>query len=144
MYQCENGKDMFDSFIDIFEKIVEKHAQIQSVKNGGETYKTSKPCLTQEMKHLISQKYFLFNKWTKFPDSETYREFKRLKNLVYRRLREAHNNFCINFIQKLPTTKEQWKFIKQKTSPSESIVKVDEIRLDSGETSREPKLLSIV
>ena len=34
MYQCENGSDMFDSFIDIFEKIVEKHAPIQSVKIG--------------------------------------------------------------------------------------------------------------
>ena len=32
MYQCENGNDMFDSFIDIFEKIVEKHAPIRTVK----------------------------------------------------------------------------------------------------------------
>ena len=80
----------------------------------------------------------------KIPDSETYREFKRLRNLVNRRLREAHNNFCINFFQKLPTSKEQRKFIKQKTSPSERIVKVDEIGLDSGEISREPKVLSIV
>ena len=31
------------------------------------------------------------------------------------------------------------KFIKQKTSPTEKIVKVDEIRLDSGEISSEPK-----
>ena len=75
----------------------------------------------------------------KIRDSETYREFKRLRNLVIRRLREAHNNFWINFFQKLPTSKEQWKFIKQKTSPSERIVKVDEIRLDIGEISREPK-----
>ena len=80
----------------------------------------------------------------KIPDSETYKEFKLLRNLVNRRLREAHNNFCINFIRNLPTSKEQWKFIKQKTSPNESIVKVDEIRLDSGETSREQKILSIV
>ena len=70
---------------------------------------------------------------------KTYREFKRLRNLVNRRLREGHNNFCINFFQKLPTSKEQWKFIKQKTSPSERVVKVDEIRLDSGKISREPK-----
>ena len=31
MYQCENGNDLFDSFIDTFEKIVEKHAPIQTV-----------------------------------------------------------------------------------------------------------------
>ena len=81
----------------------------------------------------------MFNKWKKIPDSETYKELKRLRNLVNRRLREAHNNFCTNFFQNLPTSKEQWKFIKQKTSPNERIVKVDEIRLDTGEISREPK-----
>ena len=74
----------------------------------------------------------------KIPDSETYKKFKRLRNLVNRTLREAHNNFCINF-QNLPTSNEKWKLIKQKTSPNERIVKVDEIRLDSGEISREPK-----
>ena len=75
----------------------------------------------------------------KIPDSGTYKEFKRLTNLVNRRLREAHNNFCINFFQNLPTSKERWKFIKQKTRPNERIVKVDEIRLDSCKISREPK-----
>ena len=78
----------------------------------------------------------------KIPDSETYREFKRLRNLVNMRLREAHIKFCIIFFQKLPTSKEQWKFIQQKTSPSERIVKVDEIRLDRGEISREPKTIA--
>ena len=91
------------------------------------------------MKHLIAEKHFLFNKWKKIPDSETYKELKRLRNLVNRRLREAHNNFCINFLQNLPTSKEQRKFIEQKTSPNERIVKFDEIRLDSGEISRETK-----
>ena len=109
------------------------------LKKRGETYKNSKPWLTQELKHLIAQKHFLFNKWKKNPDSQTYQEFKRLRNLVNRRLREAHNNFCINFFQNLPTSKEQWKFIKQKTCPNERIVMVDENRLDSGEISREPK-----
>ena len=91
------------------------------------------------MKHLIAQKNFLFNKRKKIPDSETYREIKCLRKLVNRRLWEAHNKYCITFFRKLPRGKEQWKFIKQGTSPSERIVKVDEVRLDSGEISREPK-----
>ena len=66
MYQCDNGNDMFESFINIFEKNVEKHAPIQSVKKGGEIYENSKPWLTRELKHLITQKHFLFNKWKKF------------------------------------------------------------------------------
>ena len=56
---------MFDSFLNIFEKIVEKHAPIQSVKKRGETYKNSKLWLTQELKHLIAQKHILLNKWKK-------------------------------------------------------------------------------
>ena len=65
IYQCENGNDMFDSFIDFFEKIVEKHAPVQTVKKSGESFKNFKPWLTQELKHLIAQKHLLFNKWKK-------------------------------------------------------------------------------
>ena len=120
-------------------KLLKNTHQFRVFNEEGEISKNSKPWLTQELKHLIAQKHFLFNKWKRSPDSETYSEFKRLRNLVNRRLREAQNNFCINLFQKLPTRKEQWKFIKQKTSPSERVVKADEIRLDSGEISREPK-----
>ena len=62
IYQFENGSNTFESFLDIFEKIVETHAPIQSVKKGGETYKDSKPWLTEELKHLIAQKHFSFPK----------------------------------------------------------------------------------
>ena len=75
---------------------------------------------------------------------ETYKEFRRARNLVNRRLREAHNSSCINFFKKLPTIKEQGKLIKEKISPREKIVKVDEIKLDSGKISWDPKLSSIV
>ena len=65
MHQCENSNHMFDSFIDIFEKIVEKHALIQTVKKWGERFKNFKPGLTQELKQLITQKHFLLYKWEK-------------------------------------------------------------------------------
>ena len=138
MYQYENGNNMFDSFIYIFEKILEKHTPIQTVVKGGVNFKKSKPWLTQELKHSNAQKHFSFNKRKQSPDRETYKEIKRVRNLVIKRLRENHNNFCINFLQNLPS-KEQWKFIKQKISRSEQSVEVDEIRLDIGETSRHPK-----
>ena len=55
----------------------------------------------------------------KTPDSETYKEFKRLRKLVNRRLSEAQINSCINFLQNPPTSKEQWKFFKKNISTSE-------------------------
>ena len=63
MYQCENGNDMFDSFIKIFEKIVGKHATIQTVKKMGEYFENSKPWLIRELKHLIAQTHFLLKNW---------------------------------------------------------------------------------
>ena len=49
------------------------------------------------------------------------------------------HNFLHEFLPNLPTSKEQWNFIKQKISPSKKNVKVDEIWLEIGEMSREPK-----
>ena len=75
----------------------------------------------------------------KYSDSETYNYLKRVRNLFKRSIREAQYNICSNFCQKLPTRKEQWKTNKQKLSLSEKISKVDEIRLESSEISRDPK-----
>ena len=33
-------------------------------------------------------------------DSDTYKDFKQLRNLLIGKLRDAHNSFCINFFQK--------------------------------------------
>ena len=70
-YKCQNGNDKFDLFIDV----VEKHALIQTVKKRRENLRNSKPWLTQELKHLIAQKRFLFNKLKKVLIA------KRTKNL---------------------------------------------------------------
>ena len=48
---------MFDTFIDIIEKLVKKHAPIRTVENGGQNSKISKPWL-RKLKHLIAQKHF--------------------------------------------------------------------------------------
>ena len=63
--KSENGNDLFDSFIDVFEKIVQKHAPIQTVKKWNDNFENCKPWLAQELKHLIAQKHFLLNKWKK-------------------------------------------------------------------------------
>ena len=80
-----------------------KNTHQASVKKGGEISKNSKPWLTQELNHLIAQKH-LFNKWKRSPDSEAYSEFKRLRNLVNRRLREGAQQFLHQFLPK--TTKK--------------------------------------
>ena len=49
-YQYENGNDLLNSFIDIFDTIVEKHASIKTVKISDVNFKKSKLWLTQVMK----------------------------------------------------------------------------------------------
>ena len=58
-----------------FEKIVEKHAPIQRIKKRGEAYETSKPWLTQELKHLIAEIFFYSINGKKFVTA------RRKKNL---------------------------------------------------------------
>ena len=84
-------------------------------------------------------KTFFVQQMEKSPDSETYNEFKRVRNLVNRRLREVNIYFCINLFRKLSKSTEQRTFFEQRISPSERGVHFDEIRLDSGENSRDPK-----
>ena len=54
MNKCENGIGMFDSFIDVFEKSIEKHAPFQSVKLSNVNFKNSKPSLTQALKYFVT------------------------------------------------------------------------------------------
>ena len=63
MYQCENGNDIFDLFIDTFENIVEKHATIQTVKISEVIFKNSDPYLNNRIGILDCPKHFLCNKW---------------------------------------------------------------------------------
>ena len=54
MYKCKNGIGMFDSFIDVSEKIIEKYAPIQSVKMSNANFKNSKPWLAQALKYFVT------------------------------------------------------------------------------------------
>ena len=118
-------------------KLLRNSHQLRLLKKGG-IFKSSMTWLTQEFKHLIGQKHFLFNKWKKIPYSETYKEFKGVRNLVNRKIREAHNNFCINFFQNYQQVRNKGNSLSRRPVRVKN-AKIDEIRLECGEISREPQ-----
>ena len=85
--------------------------------------------MTKEIKHLVSEKHRYFNEYKLTQSAETFASFKKYRNLVNRKLKEAQNQFSEDFFKKIETTKEKWKFIKKKIGKknnSPNITEIDE------------------
>ena len=87
--------------------------------------------MTKELRGLINEKHRLFNAWKKNPKSEIYNIYKSLRNSVNRKLKKAADDYTKNFFQQLPTSREQWKFIKNRINSNSQIEKIDKLREDS-------------
>ena len=121
--------EMFVKFIEIFENILSCHAPLKLVESS--TKKQQKQWLTKELRGLINEKHRLFNAWKKNPKSEIYNIYKSLRNSVNRKLKKAADDYTKNFFQQLPTSREQWKFIKNRINSNSQIEKIDKLREDS-------------
>ena len=106
---------MFTEFNKIFLTILEKNAPTEKklVSNIKKTT-SEKPWMTKEIKHLVSEKHRYFNEYKLTQSAESFASFKKYRNLVNRKLKEAKNQFSEDFFKKIETTKEKWKFIKKK------------------------------
>ena len=129
MYQINEPNEMFLKFIEMFENILRCHAPLKLVESS--TKKQQKQWLTKELRGLINEKHRLFNAWKKNPKSEVYNIYKSLRNSVNRKLKKAADDYTKNFFQQLPTSREQWKFIKNRINSNSQIEKIDKLREDS-------------
>ena len=75
----------------------------------------------KELREEIAKKHRLFNIWKNNPSEQAYTIFKYQRNLVNRRLKTAQNKFCKQFFKELPTSKEQWSFIKKALAKKGSV-----------------------
>ena len=129
MYQINEPNEMFLKFIEIFEIILSCHAPLKLVESS--TKKQQKQWLTKELRGLINEKHRLFNAWKKNPKSEIYNIYKSLRNSVNRKLKKAADDYTKNFFQQLPTSREQWNFVKNRINSNSQIEKIDKLREDS-------------
>ena len=61
---------------------------------------------------MKKHRYFEIWKWNQSEQAHTI--FKYQRNLVNRRIKTPQNEFCKQFFNELPTSKEQWSFIKKR------------------------------
>ena len=60
----------------------------------------------------------------KDPNQELFNSYKVLRNNVNRKLRKASDDYTKQFFENLPTSKEQWKFIKNKINSNKQTEKI--------------------
>ena len=75
---------------------------------------SEKPWVTKEIQHLVAEKHRYFNDYKLTESAGSFVSFKKYRNLVNRKLKEAQNQFSEDFLKKIETSKEKWKFIKKK------------------------------
>ena len=85
--------------------------------------------MTKKIQHIIAEKHRYFNDYNMTQSAESFVSFKKYRNLVNRKLKEAQNQFSEDFFTKIETSKEKWKFIKKKIgekNKSPTITEIDE------------------
>ena len=58
---------------------------------------SEKPWETKEIKHLVAEKHRYFKDYKLTQSAESFVSFKKYRNLVYRKLKEAQNQFSEEF-----------------------------------------------
>ena len=130
---------MFAEFNKIFLTILEKIAPTEKklVSNIKKTT-SEKPWVTKEIKHLVAEKHRYFNEYKLTQSAESFASFKKYRNLVNRKLKEAQNQFSEDFLKKIETTKKKWNFIKKKIGKKNNSPNITEID-ENGEKTKDKK-----
>ena len=130
VYQQRNCDEMFAEFNRIFLTILEKNAPTEKELVSNMKRSTSeKPWVTREIQHLVAEKHRYFNDYKLTQSAQSFVSFKKFRNLVNRKLKEAQNQFSEDFLKKIETSKENWKFIKKKIGKKNNspiITEIDE------------------
>ena len=87
---------MFTKINEIFQSILDQLAPIQicdcSIKQNK---KNDKPLISKELKKLIAEKHQLYNQYKFSQNYDVFDEFKKCRNLVNRKLRDANHILLI-------------------------------------------------
>ena len=70
--------------------------------------------MTNEIKQLDAEKHSYLNGYKLTQEADSFVSYKRYRNLVNRKLKEAQNQFSENSFKKFEASEETRKFIKKK------------------------------
>ena len=122
MYKIKGANEIFHKFIEIFQNVLNSHAPLKNIEV--KTKKEIKKWLSKELRSLINEKHRVFNEWKKDPNQELFISYKVLRNNVNRKLRKASDDYTKQFFENLPTSKGQWRFIKNKNNSNKQTEKL--------------------
>ena len=125
-YKIIGANDIFHKFIEIFQNVLISHAPLKKIEV--KTKKQNKKWLSKELRSLINEKHRAFNEWKKDPNQELFNSYKALRNNVNRKLRKAFDDYTKQFFENLPSSKEQWKFIKNKINSNKQTEKIAKLK----------------
>ena len=69
-----------------------------------------------------------------FSKQRCFRRVQKRRNLVNRKLRNAHHQYSVNFFKQFETSKQKWNFIKKKLGNHKQDVNMSEIERDGAKT----------
>ena len=120
------ANDIFHKFIEIFQIVLNSHAPLKNIEVKSK--KENKKWLTKELRSLINEKHRVFNEWKTDPNQELFNSYKVLRNNVNRKFHKASDDYTKQFFENLPTSKEQWKFIKNKINSNKQTEKIAKLK----------------
>ena len=114
IYQEENCDEMFTKFNAILQSIIDQLAPIQICDSSiKQNKKSDKPWISKVLRKLIAEKHHLYNQYKFSQNYDVFDEFKKCRNLVNRKLQDAHHKYSVNFFKQCETSKQKWNFIKK-------------------------------
>ena len=94
--------------------------------------------MTKEIKHLVAEKHRYFKEYKLTQKAESFVSFKKYRNLVNRKLKEAQDQFSEEFFKKIESSKEKWKFIEKKIGKKNNIPNISEVD-ENGRKTKDKK-----
>ena len=75
----------------------------------------------------------MYNQYKFSQNYDVFDELKKCRNLVNRKLRDAHHKYSVNFFKQCETSKQKWNFINKKLGNHKQGI-VSEIEIDGAMT----------
>ena len=81
----------------------------------------------KQIQQSVAENHRYFNNYKMTQSAESFVSYKKYRNLVNRKLREAQNQFSQNYLKEIEISKEKWKYIKKKIGKKNNSPNITEI-----------------
>ena len=90
--------------------------------------------ITKGLNKLMAEKHHLYKQCKFFQNHDVFDEFKKRRNLVNRKLRDAHHKYSVNFFKKCETSKQKLNFFNTKLGNHKQGINGSGIEVDGAES----------